>query len=156
MKISRGLKYTWLICFFLFVLVSGVDGNASGMIGVWEPFKAKKELSSYVSGIEDHVIPSSQDELAQMDTIISGYPDTADRKYESLPHGLRLHNVTISFSRVMMDQMKIDMRQSTVDENEKLSTMKSLPSMFINSSYRDTLESLGKIFEPQVNLSIEF
>ncbi len=55
-----------------------------------------------------------------------------------------------------MDQMKVDIRQLTGSESDKLNAIKSLPSMFLNSSYRDTFESLGKIFEPQVNLSIEF
>jgi len=52
--------------------------------------------------------------------------------------------------------MKVDIRQQTGNESEKLNTIKSLPSVFLNSPYRDTFESLGKIFEPQVNLSIEF
>jgi hypothetical protein len=156
MKMSRGVKYVWLIYLFLVVFVSSVDGNASGVISAWEPFRAKTELASYVSGIDADIIPSSRDELAEMDRITSIYHETADIKYESPPNGFRIHNVTISFSRVLMDQMKLDIRQSTGNESEKLNTIKSLPSMFLNSPYRESFESLGKIFEPQVNLSIEF
>jgi hypothetical protein len=149
-------RYAWLIYLFLITSISAVDGNASGMIGAWEPFRAKTELASYVSGIDADIIPSSRDELAEMDRITSIYHETAGIKYESPPNGLRIHNVTISFSRVLMDQMKLDIRQSTGNESEKLNTIKSLPSVFFNSSYRDTFDSIGKIFEPQVNLSIEF
>ena len=156
MKTSRGLKYAWLIYLFLVVLVTGVDGNASGMISAWEPFKAKTELASYVSGIDADTMPSSRGEFVEMDRIISIYHETADKKDENPLNGLKIHNVTISFSRVLMDQTKADIRQLTGSESDKLNTIKSLPSMFLNSSYRDTFESLGKLFEPQVNLSIEF
>jgi hypothetical protein len=156
METASGVKYTWLIYLFLLILVGGADGNASGMIGAWEPFKAQKELETYVSGVNSDMIPSSRDELVQMDKIISIYGEPADRKEGISLNTLRFHNVTISFSRVLMDQMKVDIRQQTGNESEKLNTIKSLPSMFVNSPYRDTFESLGKIFEPQVNLSIEF
>jgi hypothetical protein len=52
--------------------------------------------------------------------------------------------------------LQVDVRQASGSGVDKLYEIKSLPSMFINSSYRDTFESLGKIFEPQVNLNIEF
>jgi hypothetical protein len=52
--------------------------------------------------------------------------------------------------------MQVDIRQASGNSVDKLYAIKSLPSMFMNSPYRDTFESLGKIFEPQVNLSIEF
>jgi len=149
-------RYAWLIYLFLITSISAVDGNASGMIGAWEPFKTNTELKSYVTGVDADIMPSSRNELAEMDRITSIYHETADIKYESPPNGLRIHNVTISFSRVLMDQMKLDIRQSTGNESEKLNTIKSLPSMFLNSPYRESFESLGKIFEPQVNLSIEF
>ena len=156
MKTSRGLKYAWLIYLFLVVLVTWVDSNASGMISAWEPFKAKTELASHVSGIDADTMPSSRGEFAEMDRIISIYHETADKKDENPLNGLKIHNVTISFSRVLMDQTKADIRQLTGSESDKLNTIKSLPSMFLNSSCRDTFESLGKLFEPQVNLSIEF
>jgi len=31
-----------------------------------------------------------------------------------------------------------------------------LPTIFLHSPYQDTFESIGKIFEPEVNLGIEF
>jgi hypothetical protein len=52
--------------------------------------------------------------------------------------------------------MQKDINQKSGDENEKLNAIKSLPSTFLTSPYRDSLEAIGKIFEPQLNLSIEF
>jgi hypothetical protein len=156
MKRVYSLKYAWLVYLFLLILVSSVEGNASAMIGAWEPFKTKIELGSYVVGVDADEIRSARDELIQTDKIIFMDQNPAVRKDDSSLNGLRIHNVTISFSRAMMDQMKVDIRQSTGNENEKLNAIKSLPSVFLNSSYRDAFESLGKIFEPQVNLSIEF
>jgi hypothetical protein len=99
---------------------------------------------------------SSRDEFTQTDKIISIDRDTAERKDDSSLNILRFHNVSISFSRTLLDQLQVDARQASGSGSDKLYAVKSLPSMFLNSSYRDTFESLGKIFEPQVNLSIEF
>ncbi len=156
MKIHN-LKYAWLLYLFLFIAVRPVEGDTLAATGAWEPFKARVELESHVGrSIDTDEMLSVRDELTQTDKIIIMDQNPAWRKDESSPNGLRVHNVTISFSRVMMDQMKVDIRQSTGNENEKLNSLKAVPSMFLNSSYRDAFESLGKIFEPQVNLSIEF
>ncbi len=156
MKNAYSLKFTWLVYLFLLIIVSPVEGNASALTGAWEPFKTKIELGSYVDGVNADEIRSARDELSQTDKIIFMDQNPAMRKDDSSPNGFRIHNVTISFSQAMMDQIKVDIRQSTENENEKLNAIKSVPSMFLNSSYRDAFQSLGKIFEPQVNLSIEF
>jgi len=141
---------------FLLILVSVVDSNASGMISAWEPFKTKTELGLHAAGVDADRILSSRDEFTQTDKIISMDSDTAERKDNSSLNVLRFHNVSISFSRTLIDQLQVDGRQASGSGSDKLYAVKSLPSMFLNSSYRDTFESLGKIFEPQVNLSIEF
>ncbi|HEX7534714.1 MAG TPA: hypothetical protein VF343_05610 [Syntrophales bacterium] len=156
MKKIYSSNYAWLIYLFLLIAVSAVDGNASGMIAAWEPFKTNTELGSYLVGVDADRIPSARDEFIQTDKIIPMERDTAERKNDSSLNVLRFHNVSVSFSRTLLDQMQVDIRQSSGNEVDKLSAIKSLPSMFLNSSYRDNFESLGKIFEPQVNLSIEF
>ncbi|MGZ6240471.1 MAG: hypothetical protein ACXWMF_11620 [Syntrophales bacterium] len=156
MKKIYSSKYAWLIYLFLLIAVSAVDGNASGMIAAWEPFKTNTELGSYLVGVDADIIPSARDEFIQTDKIIPIERDTAERKNDSSLNVLRFHNVSVSFSRALLDQMQVDIRQSSGNEVDKLSAIKSLPSMLVNSSYRDNFESLGKIFEPQVNLSIEF
>jgi hypothetical protein len=156
MKRVYSSKYAWLMYLFLLIVASAVDGNASGMIGAWEPFKTKTELGSYVVGVDADRIPSARDEFIQTDKIISMDRDTAERKDDSSLNVVRFHNVRISFSRTLLDQLQVDGRQASGSGVDKLYAVKSLPSMFLNSSYRDTFESLGKIFEPQVNLSIEF
>ena len=156
MKKLYSSKYAWFMYLFLLIVVSAVEGNASGMIGAWEPFKTKAELGSHMVGVDADRIPSARDEFIQTDKIISMDRDTTERKDDSSLNVLRFHNVSISFSRTLLDQLQVDVRQSSGSGVDKLYAIKSLPSMFLNSSYRDTFESLGKIFEPQVNLSIEF
>lgn len=156
MKRVNSSKYAWFMYMFLLILVSVVDGNASGMISAWEPFKTKTELGLHAAGVDADRILSSRDEFTQTDKIISMDRDTAERKDNSSLNVLRFHNVSISFSRTLIDQLQVDGRQASGSGSDKLYAVKSLPSMFLNSSYRDTFESLGKIFEPQVNLSIEF
>ncbi|MGO9137155.1 MAG: hypothetical protein ACLP9S_00690 [Syntrophales bacterium] len=157
MKKICSSSYPWLICLFLLIAVSAVDGNASGMIAAWEPFKTNTELGSYLVGVDTDRIPSvRRDELIQPNENIPIQRDTAARKTDSSLNVLRFHNVSVSLSRALLDQMQVDIRQSSGSDVDKLTAIKSLPSMFLNSSYRDNFESLGKIFEPQVNLSIEF
>ena len=156
MKRVNSPEYAWFMYMFLLILVSVVDGNASGMISAWEPFKTKTELGLHAAGVDADRILSSRDEFTQTDKIISIDRDTAERKDDSSLNILRFHNVSISFSRTLIDQLQVDGRQASGSSDDKLYAVKSLPSMFLNSSYRDTFESLGKIFEPQVNLSIEF
>jgi hypothetical protein len=140
----------------MLILVSVVDSNASGMISAWEPFKTRTELGSHAAGVEaDRSLPS-RDEFNETDKIILMDRDTTDRKNDSPLNVLRFHNFSISFTRTLIDQLQVDGRQESGSGNDKLSAIKSLPSVFLNSPYRDTFESLGKIFEPQVNLSIEF
>jgi hypothetical protein len=156
MKKIYNSRYALLIYLFLLIAVSAVDGNASGMIAGWEPFKANTELGSYLVGVDADRIPSARDEFIQTDKIIPIERDIAERRNDGSLNVLRFHNVSVSFSRTLLDQMQVDIRQSSGNEVDKLSAIKSLPSMLVNSSYRDNFESLGKIFEPQLNLSIEF
>ena len=156
MKKLYSLKYAWLIYLFLLIVLSAVEGNASGMNGTWEPFKIRTELGSYVVDVDADKIPSARDELIQNDRIISSDLDTAEKRSDSSLNVLRFHNVSISFSRALLDQLQVDIRQSSGSGVDKLYAIRSLPSTCVNSSYRDTFQSLGEIFEPQVNLSIEF
>ena len=156
MKKAYSSNYAWLIYLFLLIAVSAVEGNASGMIVAWEPFKTNTELGSYVVGVDSDRIPSARDEFIQTDKILPIDHDTVERKNDSSLNILRFHNVSLSFSRALLDQVQVDMRQASGSGADKLYAIKSLPSMFVNSPYRDTFESLGKIFEPQLNLSIEF
>jgi hypothetical protein len=50
----------------------------------------------------------------------------------------------------------MDVRQQSDNANDKINAILSFPSMLLNNQYRDTVESIGKVFEPQLNLGIEF
>ena len=155
MEKRRTMRFAWLIVFLLAIFTGGAEGNASGMVGTWEPFVVQKNLGSSVpNAVDTNMITSPHDEFMRMDR--NPLVDDAADKKEDHPDSSRFSRVSISFSRVMMEQMKVDIRQQTGSENDKLNTLKALPSTFLNSSYKDTFESLGKIFEPQVNLGIQF
>lgn len=158
MKKLYNLKYAWFIYLFLLIVINAVEGYAAGMDGAWEPFKTKTELGLYVAGVDADRIPSAMDEFIQTDKVISidRDGDTAERKGDSSLNVLKFHKVSISFSHAALDQLQVDIRQPSGSGVDKLDAIKSLPSTFLSSSYKDTFQSLGKIFEPQVNLSIEF
>jgi hypothetical protein len=59
-------------------------------------------------------------------------------------------------SRTVLEKNNIEVRQPVIDNNDRLNAIKSLPSLFLDSHYQDTFESIGRIFEPQLNLGIEF
>jgi hypothetical protein len=46
--------------------------------------------------------------------------------------------------------------QKSDDQNKKWHMIKALPSAWGTASYQEKLESVGKIFEPQVNMDIHF
>ncbi len=156
MKRVHGSNYAWFIYLFLLIAVSAVEGNASGMNADWEPFNTNTELGSYVVAVDTDRIPEAKNKFIQTDKIIPMERDTAERGNDGSLNVLRFRKVSVSFSRTLLDQLQVDIRQPSGSGVDKLYAIKSLPSMFVNSPYRDTFESLGKIFEPQVNLSIEF
>jgi len=93
---------------------------------------SKKELSDYKEIYETNVNDEKK-------------PDKD--KYQ------RLH---VYISHLALDNKYPDLQQKSNGSNETIHTLITIPSMLLNQQYRDTLESIGKIFEPQLNLGIEF
>ena len=149
-------KYSWFMSIFLFILISVINGHSAGLITEWEPFKTKRELDLYAVVVSPDKILFSKDEYPKMGNGIAVERGAADRKDDSSWNVFKFRKLSISLSRTEMDQMQKDINQISGDENEKLNAIKSLPSTFLTSPYRDSLEAIGKIFEPQLNLSIEF
>lgn len=149
-------KYLLIIYALLLVLMSEVKSYAKGIIVEWEPFKTKTELELRVASLpsERNILP--RDEFYKKDTAMLIETYSADKKSSSTGDILRFHNVSISFSRMIIQQPQIGAQKPSGEGSDKLNELKSLPSTFFISPYRDTFESIGKIFEPQVNLRIEF
>ena len=69
--------------------------------------------------------------------------------------GTILQRLSFSFSRAATKEIRID--PSRRGEEERVwEQFRSLSSSFQLESYGDSLEAMGRIFQPQVNLCIEF
>jgi hypothetical protein len=149
-------KSLWFISIFLFILMSTINGHSAGFIAEWEPFKTKRELSLSVVDVGPDKMLFLKDEYTKMGNGNAIERDAAERKDDSAWNVFKFRSVSISFSRTMIEQMQQDVNKKSGDGNDKLQAIKALPSSFLTSPYRDSFQSIGKIFEPQVNLSIEF
>jgi len=149
-------KYILLIYALLLMLLSDVKSYAKGIITEWEPFKTKTELELRVASLplERNVLP--RDEFYKTDSAMPIETYSLDKKSSTTGDILKFHNVSISFSRMIIQQTQVGALKPLGEGSDKLNELKSLPSTFFTSPYRDTFESIGRIFEPQVNLRIEF
>ncbi len=141
---------------FLLIIMSGVRSQAEGTIHKWELFKTQPEFDLYAAGREADKISFAQDDYYKMINIVPAESNTANKKMDSSWDLLKFHNVSVSFSHLVIQQLQIDAAKTTGEEIDKSNTIKSLPTMFLTSSYKDAFGSIGKVFEPQLNLRIEF
>ena len=148
-------KYSWFVSIFLIVLMSATNSHSAGFIVDWEPFQTKGDLGLYAV----HVVPDKMlflDEYTKTGNGSAFERDAAERRDDSPWNVFRFRHVSISFSHTVIDQIQKDVNNKAGDGSDKVQAIKALPSTFLISPYRDTFESVGKIFEPQINLSIEF
>ena len=129
------------------------SGSAEPQSVYGERFTVKTE---FASGVEMDKTLFSKDDFSKSGNIITIDSDTTDKKHEADWNILKFHNVKISISHTEADQKQRDIYQIQSDDNIKLNAIKSLPTSFLTSQYRDTFQSIGKIFEPEVKLGIEF
>jgi hypothetical protein len=118
-----------------------------------EKFTVKTE---FASGIELDKTLFSKDEFSKTGNTLAIESDTMDKTHDGSWTILKLHNVKISISHTETEQKQLDVHQIQGDDSTKLNAIKSLPTSFLTSQYRDTFQSIGKIFEPEVKLGIEF
>lgn len=149
-------KYILILCVLLLALVSEARSHAKGILAEWEPFKTKTELELRVGNLssEKNLLP--RDEIYEKDIEVPVEKYSADKKSSDIGDILKFRNVSISLSHMVIKHPQIDVQKPSSEGSDKLSEIKSLPSTFFTSPYRDTFESIGRIFEPQVNLKIEF
>lgn len=118
-----------------------------------ERFTVKTE---FASGVEMDKTLFLKDAFSKSGNIITIDSDTTDKKHEANWNILKFHNVKLSISHTETDQKQRDISQMQADDNTKLNAIKSIPNSFLTSQYRDAVQSIGKIFEPEVKLGIEF
>jgi hypothetical protein len=149
-------KYSWLMSIVLILFVSVANGHTAGIMTEWEPFKIKSELGLHAVGGGADTILFSREEINKMGSVIYIERDTIARKDDSSWNVIKFRNIRISFTHAMVEQIQRDVKKTSGDESDKLSAIKSLPATLLVPTNRESIESLGKIFEPQVNLGIEF
>jgi hypothetical protein len=118
-----------------------------------EKFTVKTE---FASGIEADKTLFSKDEFSKTGNTLAIESDTIDKTHDVSWTILKFYNVKISISHTETEQKQRDVYQIQGDDSTKLNAIKSLPTSFLTSQYRDTFQSIGKIFEPEVKLGIEF
>lgn len=153
-KQSDRIMWIFITSMAVFLVTGTAEGQMTGVIFEWEPYQARTGLGLHVvSDIQEHnglVLPDQFRDSAG-ETI-----SASNMKNERNLNIYRYRNIRVFLSNLVVDRKDIDVRQSLENVDDKINKIKSIPSMFLNSQYRDTLESMGRIFEPQVNLGIEF
>jgi len=148
----------FIFCLLLTVIPSMIyadsDGSSVDTQPVYaEKFKVKTDFAS-TSEMDKRLL--LKDEFTKTENLLTIDSDTVDKNHEGSWNILRFHNVKISLSHTETEQKQRGMQQIQGDDSTKLDAIKSLPNSFLSSQYRDTFQSLGKIFEPEVKLGIEF
>jgi hypothetical protein len=132
-------------------------GQTAGIVFDWEPFQVHSDLGlHFPSDIPEHYGPLSSVEIPSIRTSIKGETGSLNEKSDRSLDIYRYGRMRLYLSRVVLEKNNMELRQPVNDANNKLNTIKTLPTMFFNSQYRDTFESVGRVFEPQLNLGIEF
>lgn len=131
--------------------------HASGYFRGWRPFDLRDELAPVISerkpasGQSYSVERYSADIKKDYSAIIKAEDKEREKKWNEYQFGM----FRLSISRYHdSDRQNVDKRSP--EEGGLWKMMKSMPSQFGSSSYRDTLETAVRIFEPQLDLGIEF
>jgi hypothetical protein len=140
----------------LLLFVSVANGHTAGIMTEWEPFKIKSELGLHAAGVGADTILFSREEINKIGSAMNSERATTVRKDDSSWNVIKFRNVRISFTNTMVEQIQRDVKKTSGDGSDKLNSIKSLPDTLFAPTYRESIESIGKIFEPQVNLGIEF
>ncbi|GEM_PF-719478 len=133
------------------------EGQMAWIAFDWEPFQTRIDLGLRVpSDIQERNGLISPDELHSIRDLAKEETTGSDVRSERNLNLYKYRRIRLYLSHVIIDRKDIDIRQPSSNGDDKINKIKSFSSMFFNSQYRDTFESLGRIFEPQVNLGIEF
>jgi hypothetical protein len=154
----NSLKITYFFVILVLIInVTILEGQTNDMVFDWEPFQTRMDLvlqGSYDIQNRNGLFPS--DEFSSVGNLIKGETSGPDVKNDKNLDIFRYRKIRLYLSNLVIYQNDIPIRQPFSSDSSKLDTAKSLPSMLLNFQYRDTFESIGGIFEPQINLGIEF
>ncbi|MEI8173676.1 MAG: hypothetical protein WCH07_09365 [Deltaproteobacteria bacterium] len=155
MNTRDGLKVTFFV--ILLMTMTILQEQAFGMAFDWKRFQTRSDLILYVpSAMPGRIGLMPTDELSSIRDVFKEEGGGPDLKSDENSGIFKYGKIKLYLSSLVMDQRNIDIHQPVDNGSGKFIAVKSLPSMFLNFQYRDTFESIGRIFEPQLNLGIEF
>jgi hypothetical protein len=138
------------------LLVLAIPYPASGSFMSWRPFVVRDDLAP-VKMIQKTMRPSAA-VLEKFTTdnndslrAIKGEDEGREKKWSEFQFG----SFRLRISRYNDPRLRSDAVQSNNAEGI-WATLKSLPAQLGGSPSRETLETMGKIFNPQLDLGIEF
>ena len=144
------------LCFFAML------AHASGYFPGWRPFDERGELAPAMSkrrpaSVQSYSVEKYSADIKKYygDIIEAEDKKGEDRKGEKKWNEYQFGMFRLRISRYQDLHKQNDDKQSP-EEGGLWEMMKSMPSRFGSSSYRDTLETTVRIFEPQFDLGIEF
>lgn len=155
MNTCDGLKVTFFV--ILLMTMTLLQEQAFGMAFDWKLFQTRSDLVLQVpSAIPDRIGLLPTDDLSSIRDVFKEGGGAPDFKSDENPAVVKYGKIKLYLTRLVIDQRNLDAHQPVDNGSGKFDDVKSLPSMFLNFQYRDTFESIGRIFEPQLNLGIEF
>ena len=157
MKKIIGLK----IIITLFCLIIVVPANASGFVFNWQPFvvnavlalkSPRREVLIRNLSVADIDMPISGDSRY----IFSSSPDQNSDSTLKAEKKSALGNIKITFSPESMFITTRDETYTKSDDEQVSKIINAMSSLIYSDSKIKSLETIGKIIEPQVNLYFKF
>jgi hypothetical protein len=130
---------------------------ASALFLDWRPFIVREDLAPVQKIVRKTMRPSA-DVLEKFITDGNGPIDAIKRESERRERTwseFQFGTVRLRISRYTDPRLRSDPGQSNQVDGI-WATLKSLPTQLGSSSSRETLETMGKIFTPHLDLGIEF
>lgn len=154
-------KITGLSIIMIYCLSAAALANADGFIFNWEPFVV---LSDLAPGNQDKNVLIKKLPVADISTSIR--EDSRDRF--SLPADQSAFSASKSEKKSVLEKIKIDFHPKNTfmtdrpemyihsDDEQTTKFIDAMTSLIYNDSKIKSLETIGKIIEPQINFYFEF
>lgn len=160
MKRFTGLKIGFAVV-LLIINFRAACGHAADTDSYFRPFTVNTELVPDFLHVKSSVGPFTgfQDVSLEKNTYRPFVIDDYRGKKNGRPaNSIDLPYFRLSFSRSLLDRRELQGKDALRPgrEDSDVMRMKSLPSMLRNSSPRETFGAIGDIFQPQLNLEIDF
>jgi len=145
----------------IFCLTVAAPANAAGFIFNWQPFIVDADLA-LKSPSKGNLIKNSY--VGDISVLISEdfrdiSPLSADQNSISTPKSVKksvLGNIGISFSQANTFMTNSHEMHTYSDDEQISKFIDSVTSLIYDNSKNKSLETIGKIIEPQINFYFEF